>query len=455
MNEYQEADIRMDGEALERDRKKKWKNRLIWLGCLAVPMLEIQLIYWMQQLGLTAYTTEVTFKLTLFAILLGAWAWLLAKERLPAYYDENRVTIYVSGLFRLRIPGLAINNRNWPYVLKAIRVWTAVTSILPMTLSVLFRDVLWWLMADEHTIFPILFPAALILPVIFLARWYELEEQPPQDREAPEERETETAAPAAEYQVDKARVGEFISGERKRLGLTQRELAGRLYLSDKAVSKWERGLSVPDVGLLIPLAELLGVTVTELLEGRHIQSGPGMEMREVEQVVKKALNLTGEAAEVDKVTKRRHRLIWIGCTLAALFELWAMFFYMRPIPETTWVLVLLAVIFGGWAWMGAKERLPAYYDQNRISFYTDGIFKLHMGGMAFNNRNWPHILKSIRIWSIVASLLPQLLSIAGGMIFRHSWFLWERFILLPLFLGGLFVPVYVVGLRYEKGKPSE
>jgi len=93
----------------------------------------------------------------------------------------------------------------------------------------------------------------------------------------------------AEYQVDKARLGEFVAEERKRLGLTQRELAGRLYVSDKAVSKWERGLSVPDVGLLIPLADTLGVTVTELLEGRRIRPAAGMEMVEVEQVVKKAL----------------------------------------------------------------------------------------------------------------------------------------------------------------------
>lgn len=435
--------------------KGRWRNRLIWLCCLAVPMLELQVIIrWLQQLGLDAYTTEATFKLTLFAILLGAWAWLFAGERLPDYYDENRVTVYINDVLRLHIPGLTINNRNWPHVLKAIRVWTVVTSILPMTLSVLFRDILWWFFADKYTLVPLLL-AALILPVIFLARWYELEEQPSGDTE---ENEREQApAPTSDHQVDKARIGEFIAGERKRLGLTQKELAARLYVSDKAVSKWERGLSIPDVGMLIPLAELLGVTVTELLEGRRIQPDPGtgIEMREVEQVVKKALSLTGESREGDRLVKRRRRLIWIGCTIAALLELWVMLWYMRPIPESTWVLVLLAVIFGGWAWLGAKERLPAYYDQNRISYYSDGIFKIHMGGLAFNNRNWPYILKAIRVWSIAAALLPQPLSIVGGMILRQYWARLERLIFLPLFLGGLFVPVYVVGRRYEEGDPRQ
>lgn len=433
----------------ERQTDKR-KNILIWLGCAAVPVLEWLVIHW---LGLQLYTLEPILWLTLLGLAVGAWAWLLARERLPDYYDQNRVTFH--GRFvRLRIPGLTINNRNWPYVLRAVRVWSVVTALLPWNLSLTLGNLFWWFQLDMCSIFPILFPAALILSVVFLARWYELEEQP---SPAEEERVPETTTPAGEHQVDKARLGAFIAEGRKRLGLTQRELAGRLYISDKAVSKWERGLSIPDVGLLIPLAELLGVTVTELLEGRSIRSedGKGMEMREVEQVVKKALSINGEATAVDRVEKHRHRLIWAGYTLAALFELWVMVRFMRPIPETTWVLVLLAVIFGGWAWMGAKERLPAYYDQNRINFYSDGIFKLHMGGLAFNNRNWPHILKAIRVWSIAAAVLPQPLSLAGGLVFRGSWFLWERFILLPLFLVSLFLPLYIVGRRYEKGDPAE
>ena len=68
------------------------------------------------------------------------------------------------------------------------------------------------------------------------------------------------------FDIDKQRFGEFLAALRREKGLTQKELAQRLYLSDKAVSKWERGLSLPDVTLLIPLSQALGVTVTELLE---------------------------------------------------------------------------------------------------------------------------------------------------------------------------------------------
>lgn len=70
------------------------------------------------------------------------------------------------------------------------------------------------------------------------------------------------------YEMDKAAFGAFLAGLRKQKGMTQKELASRLFVSDKAVSKWERGLSIPDVTLLEPLAEQLEVTVTELLRAR-------------------------------------------------------------------------------------------------------------------------------------------------------------------------------------------
>ena len=116
-----------------------------------------------------------------------------------------------------------------------------------------------------------------------------------------------------ETSIDKARFGAFVAEERKRLGLTQKELAERLYLSDKAISKWERGLSLPDVALLIPLAETLGVTVTELLEGRRIQPGAGMEMGEVEQLVKRTLSLSGETPEENQARRKRNALCWVAC----------------------------------------------------------------------------------------------------------------------------------------------
>ena len=61
--------------------------------------------------------------------------------------------------------------------------------------------------------------------------------------------------------MDKQTFGTFVAEQRKRQGLTQRQLAQLLHVTDKAVSKWERGLSYPDVTLLQPLAAALGLRV--------------------------------------------------------------------------------------------------------------------------------------------------------------------------------------------------
>ena len=67
------------------------------------------------------------------------------------------------------------------------------------------------------------------------------------------------------FEIDRTKFGAFVSALRKEKGYTQKELAEKLFISDKAISKWETGVSIPDTSLLIPLADLLGITVTELL----------------------------------------------------------------------------------------------------------------------------------------------------------------------------------------------
>ncbi|MDO4544732.1 MAG: helix-turn-helix domain-containing protein [Bacillota bacterium] len=67
--------------------------------------------------------------------------------------------------------------------------------------------------------------------------------------------------------MDYEKTGALIRALRTEKGLTQKQLADQLYISDKAVSKWERGQGCPDVSLLPQLSELLGVNLEELLSG--------------------------------------------------------------------------------------------------------------------------------------------------------------------------------------------
>lgn len=70
--------------------------------------------------------------------------------------------------------------------------------------------------------------------------------------------------------MDNIKTGAFIKALRTELGLTQRELAERLHITDRAVSKWERGLSAPGIDLLEPLAEILRVSMVELIRGERL-----------------------------------------------------------------------------------------------------------------------------------------------------------------------------------------
>ena len=60
--------------------------------------------------------------------------------------------------------------------------------------------------------------------------------------------------------MDMQKIGGFIAEERKAKFFTQKELAAMLNITDKAVSKWERGLSLPDISMLNPLSECLGIS---------------------------------------------------------------------------------------------------------------------------------------------------------------------------------------------------
>ena len=70
--------------------------------------------------------------------------------------------------------------------------------------------------------------------------------------------------------MDLIKIGNFIADCRKEKGLTQEQLAEKLYITDRAVSKWERGLSLPDADKMLDLCNILDINVNELLNGEKI-----------------------------------------------------------------------------------------------------------------------------------------------------------------------------------------
>ena len=99
--------------------------------------------------------------------------------------------------------------------------------------------------------------------------------------------------------MDTLKIGRYIQRLRKAAGLTQKELAEKLHVTDKAVSKWERGLSYPDVTLLEPLADAFGLSLTELVGCVH--PGEAAEKQE-EQTVKSMLTISADTVTAAATT---------------------------------------------------------------------------------------------------------------------------------------------------------
>ena len=98
--------------------------------------------------------------------------------------------------------------------------------------------------------------------------------------------------------------GAFIAQLRKEHQMTQRELAGLLHVTDKAVSKWENDQTCPDITLLPKLAQILGVSVDELLSGKAEPDVPAVRVLPAEQrkdLKDMVLRIVVDSAEGDKV----------------------------------------------------------------------------------------------------------------------------------------------------------
>lgn len=108
--------------------------------------------------------------------------------------------------------------------------------------------------------------------------------------------------------MDKERTGQLITELRKEKGLTQKQLADALNVTDKAVSKWERGLSFPDISMLEPIAQTLDISIMEILAGEKKSEDETITREEAQQIIKESVELSDEEI---RHKRERSRLIII------------------------------------------------------------------------------------------------------------------------------------------------
>lgn len=154
------------------------------------------------------------------------------------------------------------------------------------------------------------------------------------------------------YELDKAAFGHFLAQLRREKGMTQKELAATLYVSDKAVSKWERGLSVPDISLLVPLAEQLNVTVAELLQGRRVEEEQRFTREETEDLIRKALTFSAEPPERRQARTKKYLPVYVICCVLGVAEALAVWAAGLADIEGALALLIIGVVFG------ATGRMP-------------------------------------------------------------------------------------------------
>ena len=110
--------------------------------------------------------------------------------------------------------------------------------------------------------------------------------------------------------VDLIKIGKYIAGKRKELGLTQRQLADKLGMSDKSISKWERGICLPDVSVFLDLCQILGISINEFLAGEDIVH---------EDLIQKSEeNIIGIATENKKKQKLLKKIICLLLVISIL-----------------------------------------------------------------------------------------------------------------------------------------
>ena len=140
--------------------------------------------------------------------------------------------------------------------------------------------------------------------------------------------------------MDQLKIGKFIADCRKEKGLTQLQLAEKLGITDKAISKWERGIAMPDTSIMLELCDILGISVNELLNGEKLN----MENNNP----KNEQLLLDMAKEIERKNKTIWSAMWTLMTISIIGLLAGILAAAFLIPEGVWQLVAIlgvSVIF--------------------------------------------------------------------------------------------------------------
>lgn len=180
--------------------------------------------------------------------------------------------------------------------------------------------------------------------------------------------------------MDQIRIGKFISKIRKEKNITQSELAEKLGISDRAISKWENGICLPDASNMPLLCEILDISINDLFSGEIV------DMKDNEKKLEENLL---EMIKIKEETDRRMLIleIIIGYTSSLTFLI--LIFVASYVEMDAWIRILL-IVFGlisfiiGCHYALEIEQTAGYYKCGKchhkyIPTYQSVLWSMHMG----------------------------------------------------------------------------
>lgn len=188
----------------------------------------------------------------------------------------------------------------------------------------------------------------------------------------------------------------------------------------------------------MPLAEQLNATVAELLQGRRVEEERRFTREETEELIRKALTFSAEPPERRQARTKKYLPVYVICCVLGVAGALALLI----------IGVVFGVVYGAYAMFWMAETLPRYYDENRICNFAQGAFHIHIPGVYYNNRNWKHILRAFRVWSM-ASLVLVPPCTAGAVLLERAtgWQVWVA--VLVVYIASLFGAIVIPAKRFE------
>ena len=195
--------------------------------------------------------------------------------------------------------------------------------------------------------------------------------------------------------MNQIKIGRFVAECRRKANLTQLQLAEKLGITDKAVSKWERGVTMPDTSIMLELCDILGISVNELLSGEKINMENNHQKNE--QL------LLDMAKELEKKTKTIWSSMWAIMIVSITALLAGSCVAVFLIPEGVWQLVAIlaiCVVFLIPCFYALKLEISvgAYKCKNCgheiVPTYTQALNAMHLGTTRYlqcpkcNKRTW-------------------------------------------------------------------